>query len=279
MLVLTVSAFGCHQPFPVNTLHGEKVWVLGHGGDGFETFRNPFPANTFPAAKHAVEVEGAHGVELDVRLTEDGVPVVFHDQILDTKTRCTGCVETSESSYIESCEVDVRPMAGLSNTYHVVSLDSVLSYFSQFSPPPLIYVNAKPEPGCSEVAIEAHSRRFAGILDSLISSYHAESWMLVEAGYFPFLRDLHEMNPQLPVYYGTNYFAQGRDSIVKYGLKGLVIDNNSINSDQVAELHSLGIWVGIYGVKIKSGAKTAIAKSPEFILADDIRMVRQLLGN
>jgi glycerophosphoryl diester phosphodiesterase len=43
------------------------------------------PENTMPAFELAVE-QGAHALELDVRLTADGIPVVFHDATLDRTT-------------------------------------------------------------------------------------------------------------------------------------------------------------------------------------------------
>jgi glycerophosphoryl diester phosphodiesterase len=49
------------------------------------------PENTIPAFKRAVEL-GADAVELDVRLTADQVPVVFHDTNLERLTSSSGPV-------------------------------------------------------------------------------------------------------------------------------------------------------------------------------------------
>ncbi|OQY32066.1 MAG: hypothetical protein B6241_12315 [Spirochaetaceae bacterium 4572_59] len=49
------------------------------------------PENTLPAFRKALEL-GARGIELDVQLTSDGVPVVFHDFFLDKKTNSSGLV-------------------------------------------------------------------------------------------------------------------------------------------------------------------------------------------
>ena len=55
-----------------------KGLVLAHRG----LHENPgVPENSLPAFRAAVEA--GYGVELDVQLSSDGIPVVFHDQTLD----------------------------------------------------------------------------------------------------------------------------------------------------------------------------------------------------
>jgi glycerophosphoryl diester phosphodiesterase len=60
--------------------------ILGHRGSPGE-----LPENTMGSFHRAREV-GADGVELDVRLTRDGVPVVIHDETVDRTTSGTGAV-------------------------------------------------------------------------------------------------------------------------------------------------------------------------------------------
>jgi len=47
------------------------------------------PENTLPAF-HLALAEGAQGIEIDVHLTADGVPVVLHDPTLDRVSRLSG---------------------------------------------------------------------------------------------------------------------------------------------------------------------------------------------
>jgi glycerophosphoryl diester phosphodiesterase len=49
------------------------------------------PENTLAAFEHGLRV-GADGLELDVHLSADGVPVVVHDSTLDRTTNATGPV-------------------------------------------------------------------------------------------------------------------------------------------------------------------------------------------
>jgi glycerophosphoryl diester phosphodiesterase len=58
--------------------------VIAHRGSSAES-----PENTLPAFEAAVR-HGADAIELDVRLTADGAPVVIHDATLDRTTDRTG---------------------------------------------------------------------------------------------------------------------------------------------------------------------------------------------
>ncbi len=60
--------------------------IYAHRGASAE-----FPENTLPAFARAIEL-GAHGIELDVHLTGDGVPVVIHDARVDRTTNGSGTV-------------------------------------------------------------------------------------------------------------------------------------------------------------------------------------------
>ncbi len=50
------------------------------------------PENTLPAFKMAVDM-GADGVELDVQLSKDGVPVVCHDETIDRTSSAKGWIK------------------------------------------------------------------------------------------------------------------------------------------------------------------------------------------
>ncbi len=60
------------------------VLVIAHRGDSLH-----YPENTLASIRLAFD-RGADPVEVDVRLTRDGVPVIFHDEFLDRTTNGTG---------------------------------------------------------------------------------------------------------------------------------------------------------------------------------------------
>src|SRR5437667_4592365 len=72
--------------------------IIGHRGASAQK-----PENTIPAFDLALELE-ADGIEFDVRLASDGVPVVIHDPDLKRTGRQTGLVRKSSSAELEKID-------------------------------------------------------------------------------------------------------------------------------------------------------------------------------
>lgn len=77
----------------------DKPLIIGHRGASAHA-----PENTIAAFKLALEV-GADGIEFDVRLTRDGVPVVIHDETLQRTGRKNLRVADLSLAEISSLEV------------------------------------------------------------------------------------------------------------------------------------------------------------------------------
>ncbi len=75
----------------LRALHGQdssqasgQVLIIAHRGGGRNSDRLPFSENSVELIKYASKL-GAQGVEIDVRLTRDSVPVLYHDENLNTR--------------------------------------------------------------------------------------------------------------------------------------------------------------------------------------------------
>ncbi len=96
-------------------LTADKPLIIGHRGASGDA-----PENTLMAFQLARE-QGADGLEYDVHLAKDGVPVVIHDLTLERTTNGEGRV--SDFTSTELAELNAGDGAG------VPSLDSVLAEF------------------------------------------------------------------------------------------------------------------------------------------------------
>lgn len=69
------------------------------------------PENSMTAFRNAAAI-GADVVELDAKLTSDGVPVVMHDATLDRTTGCTGQVRAHSAAQVGACRIDILGTEG-----------------------------------------------------------------------------------------------------------------------------------------------------------------------
>ena len=75
-----------------------RPFVLGHRGASHAA-----PQNTLAAFRKAADV-GADGIELDVHLSRDGVPVVIHDASVDATTDGQGLVREMTLAQLEALD-------------------------------------------------------------------------------------------------------------------------------------------------------------------------------
>ena len=95
--------------------------ILGHRGASANA-----PDNTMAAFELAVEM-GADGVETDIHLTKDGVPVIQHNYEIDRNSNGKGCVE--EMTYDELLQYDFGSWKGEEfKGQRIVSLDECLAF-------------------------------------------------------------------------------------------------------------------------------------------------------
>lgn len=123
--ILFMSVSACQRP--------ALPTVFGDNGDGFIVIAHRgasgyAPENTMAAFQKAFEMK-AEFIELDVMLSKDGVPVLFHDQTLDKKTDGTG--EVKEYTFAELQQLDAGSWFSEEfSDEKIPSLEEVLSWAS-----------------------------------------------------------------------------------------------------------------------------------------------------
>ncbi len=75
-------------PAPLSPPMARRTGVIAHRGGAF----NRAPDNTLSGIRAAI-ADGVQGIEVDTRVTADGVCIAFHDSTVDRTTNGTGAVE------------------------------------------------------------------------------------------------------------------------------------------------------------------------------------------
>ena len=66
------------------TTSANKFWIIAHRGGGRNSDMLPASENSLGIIQYAERL-GANAIEVDVRLTKDGVPVLFHDDVMSKR--------------------------------------------------------------------------------------------------------------------------------------------------------------------------------------------------
>ena len=110
--------------------------VIGHRGAAAEA-----PENTLSSFTRALSA-GADALELDVRVTADGVPVVIHDPTLDRTTDRAGAVASLSVQEVRAADAGARftPDGGASLPFRGqgVTVPTLAEVLQRFPGTPLV---------------------------------------------------------------------------------------------------------------------------------------------
>ncbi|MDR7072646.1 glycerophosphodiester phosphodiesterase [Fictibacillus barbaricus] len=99
------------------------TYIFAHRGSSKDC-----PENTMAAFKKAFE-DGADGIELDVQLTKDGVPVIIHDEKIDRTTNQKGYI--ADYTYEELLNIDAGSWFSKAfQNEHIPSLEMLLQWIA-----------------------------------------------------------------------------------------------------------------------------------------------------
>jgi len=186
--------------------------IIGHRGNAGEA-----PENTLAAFRQAIAL-GADGVEFDVHLSRDGVPVVIHDESLERTTSGRGRVSDATAAALAALE------AG-----------------AWFDPPLAVHIELKtarfPYPGLVPAVLAAVSA--AGLTGrTVLSSFNHHT-----------LREAMGLSPRLP----CAALLDGRllepwDYAARHGFQALHPFHPAVDEAFVRECHGRGLVVRPYTV-------------------------------
>ena len=85
-------------------------YIQAHRGGSIVDGKPTYPENTMPAFRHSAKL--GFVLEMDAKLTKDGVPVILHDATLDRTTNCAGLVADKTIKQLRGCRVDILGTEG-----------------------------------------------------------------------------------------------------------------------------------------------------------------------
>lgn len=262
----------------IHNLNGGFIYVIGHGGIGFQSVDSQLPENSMASITKAISVYGVDGVEVDVQLTKDLSPVLFHDDVLETSTSCLGYVYESNLNEIIQCKYNRDIYANLFIDEHITSLELVLQNLSTQNIKPQLHLNLRSWLFNSSIYnSEEYFSIYSDKIVSLLEQYNYIDYTYIEAVDVNLLKTFGGLNSQLKLLLETSNISWGIENVLENHWYGIVSSSESITKNDVDYAHSQLIRVVIFGAKTQPEIVKAINKHPDFIITDNIVQTQQIL--
>ncbi len=207
--------------------------VLGHRGTPLR-----YPENTMAGFAGALE-EGAHGIELDVRITKDGVPVVFHDARLNRMTNGRGFLKSKTLSEIKQLTI-AGAFAPAANANKIPTLEEVLQAFGKKT--------------ILNIEIKGHPRKADALAEKLLSLIHRyhdlEKTIISSFNPIP-LRRVRKLEPDIATAFliDKNFFIRRTEKAIYRlaGMNAVHIEAGLVNPQFLYRLRSSGFYCLVWG--------------------------------
>ena len=228
-------------PFVANPL------IIAHRGASAEQ-----PENTLAAFRRAVALE-ADGIEFDVQVTRDGVPVVFHDALLRRLTGAPGRV--AGQIWAQLCLLRVRDR----------------------EPIPRLVDVLRTTRGLAVVQIELKSGPVAPVVRAIKAARAAE-WVILASFDLRLVAEARKLAPAIP----RMVISEGRlapaalvRQLARCGAAGLSVNQRAVRSAAwVRHFHSRGYAVWTWTVNDPALAGRLTGYGVDALLGDDPALLK-----
>lgn len=224
--------------------------IIAHRGASAER-----PENSLPAFRRALALE-ADGIELDVHVTRDGVPVVFHDATLGRLTGRTGRV--GRATWAELEVLRIRGSEPIPRLLDVLKLTR----------------------GLAVVQIELKSGPVEPVVRA-ISAARAAEWVVLASFDRRLVATARDLAPGIP----RMLISEGREApatlvrqLAGAGAGGLSVNQRAIRSSAwISHFHIRGYTIWAWTVNDVATARRLAGWGADALLGDDPALLRAAL--
>lgn len=236
--------------------------IIGHRGASAIA-----PENTMAAFREAIAV-GAHGIEFDVRLTRDGVPVVIHDSTL----RRTGGLphRIADLTWKEVSKVDVG--SWFSGSFVNETVPSLAELFTLFqSNNSTLYLEMK-----SDSASDQHALAEACV--RAIDEHSLKDRVMVECFQLPALKIVKEIDPEIktvalfePSFTNPSVLSDQRiiNQAAEVGAAALALHHRLARASLVQKAKAEGLHVAVWTVDDPAWIERARTTGIDALITND----------
>lgn len=240
-----------------------NILNIGHRG-----WCSKYPENTMMSFMEAYKL-GIDGVETDIQLTKDNVPVIMHDEEVDRTTNGKGMVKDFTLKEIRELDAGIKygkEFAGLK----VPTFDEFLDFYKDKNQ--IINLELKNS--------IIHYKDLEEIVLKKVYEYHLESKVIISSFNHYSIKKIMEIDRGIQVgilYWDCIYHPEQYGKSL--GVDALHPEFNSLDDKIVSDSHSLGLKINAYTVDKEEDLKRMIDLKIDGIITDCPDKLKKIISN
>ena len=278
LLLIIISSCKKANVNDIHNLNGDFIYVIGHGGVGFQTLSTQLPENSMISIMKAIEVYGADGVEVDVQLSKDLQLVLYHDDRLESSTDGVGFIYEYNLAELADFKYNRDIYANLFIDEQIVSLEVILQKFSKQKVKPQLHLDLRSWLYDNSLYTPAEFFSvYSATIVKLLRKYNYADNTYIASGSVELLKQLSHLDPELKLMLETSDVIRTVKIVKDNNWYGIISYNERVTKNDVDFAHSKGIRMALFSIKTQPDQVSAVNKNPDFILTDNIPQLQQIL--
>ncbi|PSR54415.1 glycerophosphodiester phosphodiesterase [Adhaeribacter arboris] len=274
-LFFIYDTIGFKQQIKALTPEHRKVLVIGHAGRAFFSPFNPFnplPPNSMTSLLKALREDGADGLEVDVHVSRDGIPILYHDETLNTMSGGKGKIEDLPATKVLGLAYKGGWPYDFFQQEKIISLEDLLRELQKFPEFPYLHLDLRSY-------TPARNTYFARCVINLLQKYHYPIEKLTIVYAKPELLNafrIAEPRAKLLLDISPDFEASLK-TILANRLHGLVAEGKHINAAQIKLARYYHLQVVLFGGKARDTIYKMVLLEPDAIEVNNVKALRAML--
>jgi glycerophosphoryl diester phosphodiesterase len=274
--VAVLLLMGYRQLQPASGVYSRNILVMGHAGSGFFSPFNPYnplPSNSMASIVKAMEEDGADGVEVDVHVSKDGVPILYHDNTLDTMSDGIGVISEVPAEEVVGLSYKGGVLYDLFHSEKIITMEAMLQRFQTYAELPYLHIDVR----------NHDNNRNAFYAESVLTLLRKYNYPVEKLAFiYPnpaILHAIRELEPKAVLLLDAgNDFDVSIQEALENKLDGVCASGKKVNKEQLLRAKAQGLQVVLFGSKSKGSIAKMLEMEPDAIQVDNVKRMRSLLG-
>lgn len=237
--------------------------VFAHRG-----FSGQYPENTLLAFRKAIEA-GCDGIELDVHLSKDGIPVVIHDERIDRTTDGTGEVRNYTVEELRRFDAG----AIMPGRFAFEPIPTLEEYFTLVKDSSIV----------TNIELKNGVFRYEGMEEKVIQmihKYHLEDRIIFSSFNHESIALCRQLIPEIPCGFLYDCWLLHSGTYAKTnGVQYLHPSFYSLNDQVIEEVHREGIGLNVWTVNDESVMRYLAQKQVHGLITNYPDLCRRIVDS